>query len=708
MDPSRLTTLPLDAASATGSHLGLVHRDLPASISVVTQEFMQLRGFRTAVEAVEGAVGMTGGTQFGSIPGFATRGFTGNAVTILRDGIRQNTASQSSRTVDAFNLDRVEVLKGPASLLFGEGAVGGAVNYISKSPDRTRRGELFSSYGAWDHLRLGVGVGGPVVADKLFFRADLSHTDRGGYVDRAGERYTGFSGALGWEPTADLSLTFFTTYLTDYNESYYGNPVIYDAVDRFNPATGATTRLVARAVTATDRLVNPRVDPTARRTNYNITDNYARTENSFHRLRAAWRPASGWEVTNEAYLATQLLRWRNLETNLWNPATQLVDLSSFVHIYRDDLLLGDRLDFRRDGELFGRPQRLVFGAQLERNDLIRGGTPTGTPTTLPSVPLLNPPARPGPGDPHRFQKSANVILTTGALFVENLLEPLPGLKLVLGLRHDDIDLRRDALVTPVNPTRTTYRKSYAPWTGRAGLVWSATPDLNLYAAYSTAAEPVTQLVSFGVAQDNFSLQTGHQFEIGAKGTLAADRLDFTLALYDIEKNDLLSSTLDPVTGERLRQQIGAQISQGAELAVAWTPTRDWRIETNLAWTWTAEFRDFNENLGTGVISRSGNTPANVPEAVAGASVIRTFGPHWRVTTGVRHVTRRAANNANLIFTPAYTTIDAALSYTLHRWSATLRARNLLDDQYEEWATGGGLIQRLADPRSIELSLRTTF
>ena len=122
------STATLDKVTVTGSRLGPSNRDLPASVSIVTQEVMQLRGLRTAVEAVEAAVGMTGGTQFGSIPGYWTRGFGGNSVTIMRDGIRQNTASQSSRTIDSFLLDRVEVLKGPSSIMFGEGAIGGAVN----------------------------------------------------------------------------------------------------------------------------------------------------------------------------------------------------------------------------------------------------------------------------------------------------------------------------------------------------------------------------------------------------------------------------------------------------------------------------------------------------------------------------------------------------------------------------------------------------
>jgi iron complex outermembrane receptor protein len=698
--------LPLEAAPSTASHLGLAHRDLPASIAIVTQEVMQLRGFRTAVEAIEGAAGMVGGTQYGSIPSYSTRGFTGNSITVLRDGLRQNTASQSARTLDSFNLDRVEILKGPASLLFGEGAIGGAVNYISKPPDRLTRGEVLVSHGARNHTRIGLGVGGPVVADKIFFRTDVSHTQRDGYVERNHERYTSVNGALGWQPNDHWKLTLFTAYLEDRNESYYGNPVLYDAVDRTDPLTGLTTRLVARANTATDALVNPRVDPTARRTNYNILDNYAETENSFHRLRADWTPTHDWQLTNETYATTQLLRWRNVESNLWNPITQLVDRSAFTHIYRDDFLLGNRLSVLRKSELFGRSNRFVLGGVWERNALIRGGTPEGYATTLSSVTLLNPDVGRGPGDATRFQKSSRVHIDTAALYLENAIDLTAALKFVTGLRHDRIAITRRTFPTSANPTPLRFEKNYAPTTGRAGFVWSAHDDVNLYASFSRAAEPVTQLVSLSSAQHDFSLQTGHQFEVGAKGSFAAGKFDFTLALFELEKNDLLSATLDPDTGLRISQQIGAQRSQGTELSLTWLPTRDWRVEFNFAWTWTAEFKDFNESVGTGFISRDGNRPANVPEFVANFHLSKQLGRAWRLGGGPRYVSERAAHNANLIWSPAYTAVDASLTYTHHTWSLTLHARNILDESYEEWATG--LMRRLADPRNVELSARYHF
>jgi len=696
-DKEKHFSLPLDAASRTGSRLNLTLRELPASVSVITQEAIQLRGARTALEAIEAAVGMTGQVGVGSIPGYSTRGFGSNDITVMRDGIRQNTNSQSARPLDSFLFDRIEVLKGPSSLLYGEGAVGGAVNYVTKLPDAVQRGELTFSAGAWDAYRAGLGFGGPLPVDGWGYRFDASVQSNGGYVEGSGSVFYGLSGALQWKPSTGLTLTFSGVFLKDNIESYYGTPVIYDSV--VNTTIPNAAPEVRRVNNATDRLVNPRIDRRTVRLNYNNPDNFADTENSFWRLIAEAQLGGDWSLRNELYAATQLLNWRNTENYTWNPVTQLVDRSSFLLIYRDDFQWGNRTDLTRSGEIAGRPNQLLFGALYDHNDQIRNtGNPgvPGSPTPA-SVALLAPDRSPGPAV--RYTKTANIIVETVAFYVEDVLTLNPGLKLVGGLRWEQIDTTRVSLVGA-----PTFKKRYTPLTGRAGAIWSVTPTVNLYASYSQAAQPVSQLVSLNFAQADFSLQKGRQWEIGAKGTFAGGKLDATLALFDIEKNDILTSTLDPVTGQRISQQIGAVASQGAELALAFSPARDWRLEFNLAPTWTLEFKDFNENLGTGVISRAGNRPSGQPKFVAGLFGSRRLGD-WLFTAGLRHVGDIAANNNNSIWRDAYTTLDASIGYTWGATTITLRGRNLTDEFY---ATNGSTLRRLAEPRSAEFSVRRTF
>jgi len=687
-------TLPLDAATGTGSRLGLVNRDLPASVSVVNQDLIQLRGARTAVEALESAVGMTGGNSVGTIPNYATRGFAGNDITIMRDGIRQNTASQSSRPLDSFLFDRIEVLKGPASLMFGEGAIGGAVNYISKLPDSTFRREVFSSVGPWGAYRVGLGLGGQVAVDQpLSYRLDVTPQSSDGYVDRSAAALNGLAGSVRWQPCATTTLTFSGTFLKDSLESYYGTPVVYDAVI---DATGA--QVVRKANSATDRLVHPRIAAGTRRHNYDNLDNSTRTENSFWRLIADVKASSALTLRNEAYASTQLLSWRNTENYTWNPVSQLVDRGSFLLIYRDDLIIGDRLDATFDHEVAGRKNRLLVGGFVEHSDMTRNSGQANYSSVMPSVTLFNPVAGLGPSV--RYQKTVDIIVDTVALYAEDVYAVRDDLKLVGGVRWDGIDTQRRSLLG-----LPTFDKRYTPLTGRFGAVWSARPGLNLYASLSKAAQPVSQLVSLNATQADFSLQKGRQIEAGAKATFWQNRADFTLAVFDIVKNDVLTSTL--VNNIQTPQQIGAQVSQGGEFSFSVAPTRDWRIEGNLAWTWKAEFQDFFENVSTGVVNRTGNTPPNVPKLVASAFIVRQLGD-WQLSAGLRHVGERPANNANLIIMDAFTTVDASVSWCWRSTTVTLRGRNLTNATYQEWAAGSGLMQRIADPRSAELSVRHLF
>ncbi len=687
------SALVLDMPVDTGSRLGVNARELPASVSVVSQELIQLRGARTALEAIESAVGMTGGTSVGSIPNYATRGFAGNDITVMRDGIRQNTVSQSSRPLDSFLFERIEVLKGPASLLYGEGAIGGAVNYVSKLPDDTFEARANTAIGDWNSYRFGLGMGGPTGVDGLAYRVDVSNSQSDGYVDDSGYDYTGASAALRYTLSPDTAFTLQSSFLKDSVSSYYGTPLVYDAVIDQNGVQSVRT-----ANTTTDRLVNARIDDRTRRLNYNNIDNFSRADNSFTRFIADTRLSESWTLRNEAYAATQHLDWRNTEKTVWNPATQLVDRSSFFLIYRNDLQLGDRLDLRWKGAIAGRPNTFAVGALYDHNDQIRNsGQVYAVSPTPASVPLVD--FDRGFGPDVDTQRTARILTETAALYVEDIFEPLERWKIVSGLRYEQIDVRRRSYVG-----EATYRKSYDPVTGRLGLLFEATDSINLYASYSRAAQPVSQLVSLGVSQNDFSLQKGIQYEVGAKATLGG--AEFTLAVFDIEKQDLL--TTDIVDGKKISSQIGSQVSQGAELAVAFSLPAEWRIDANLAWTWQAEYREFFESLSEKeVISRTGNTPPNVPEWVAGLFIVKSL-RDWEFTAGARHVSERQANNNNGIQLDAYTLFDASVGYRWNNAEVVLRGRNLSDEQYAEWASGGGLMVKLADPRTAELNLNYSF
>jgi iron complex outermembrane receptor protein len=588
--------------------------------------------------------------------------------------------------------------------MFGEGAIGGAVNYISKSPTANFHGDAMAGYGAWGSYRVGLGAGGPLGKSGVSYRADYSHNQTSAYQERNAQRYDAVALSLAWRATDKLTLTWFGTFLDDWNESYYGNPVIYDAVVNTTiPNAQPEVRLFANA---TDRMVNPRVDPAARRTNYNVFDNYATTENVFNRVRADLRLSPDLELRNETYVATQLLKWNNAESNTWNPVAKNITRGALTLIYRDDVLVGDRLDLTLKKRIAGHANRLVVGGIFEHNDQIRGGAAGNQLTALPAVTLANPNV--GYATATRFQKTSRIGVATHAFHLQDVFDVTSNFRAVVGLRYDHISLRRDNLAnstaTPATPF-STFRQGYRTTNGRLGAVWILSQEINAYASVSRAAEPVTQLVSLTATNADFSLQKGRQYEAGLKGTFLRGKLDATVAVFDLLKKDLLTSTTDPVTGIRTNQQIGAQQSQGIEAALAISPGDGWRVELNGAFT-DSSYADFNENLGTGIISRAGKRPSNVPEWVANVFVAKRFAHGFALSGGPRYVSDRFGNTNNSVIATGYVVLDASASYTYRRTTFTLRGRNLLDETYEPVA--GTTMRRLADPRTAELSVRTSW
>jgi iron complex outermembrane receptor protein len=132
------TPLNSNAIATSASRLGLTVRETPATVEVIDQKTIRDQGYRTASEAAQGAVGVTSGDNPAEPSAFSMRGFTNSQINTLYNGIKIGPQNMTSRIMDTANLEAIEFLKGPASLMSGEGASGGAVNYVTKQPPRGR------------------------------------------------------------------------------------------------------------------------------------------------------------------------------------------------------------------------------------------------------------------------------------------------------------------------------------------------------------------------------------------------------------------------------------------------------------------------------------------------------------------------------------------------------------------------------------------
>jgi outer membrane receptor protein involved in Fe transport len=184
------------------------------------------------------------------------------------------------------------------------------------------------------------------------------------------------------------------------------------------------------------------------------------------------------------------------------------------------------ITWQSDTSAVGR-SRIVGGLDWSDNDLIRGTRAPGTlPATFVNVSLFDPVAVTTPAAFLNFVPQAEACLTTRSPFVEALVEPIEGLRLIASLRRDDIDLQRIDRLSAAN----SLTRDYQPTTDRIGVVWSPAPRWNLYGSFTTAAEPVQQFVSITSAQGALSLQRGRQVEVGLKATTLGGDLDFNEAV----------------------------------------------------------------------------------------------------------------------------------------------------------------------------------
>jgi iron complex outermembrane receptor protein len=235
-------------------------------------------------------------------------------------------------------------------------------------------------------------------------------------------------------------------------------------------------------------------------------------------------------------------------------------------------------------------------------------------------------------------------------------------------------------------------------------MWEPSSTLSFYAQASTATDPANGLLGSTAPVRETELAKARQIEVGAKGDVTAVNGQWSVAVYRIEKRNLLA--IDAVSG--LTQQVGKQSSEGVELALTMAPARGWTVDTNVA-ILRARFDDFSEKVGNAIVSRDGNTPPNVPRRLANLWTHYRFSPAWRAGIGLQYVGPRTGDNANLTFAPGYALLDASVSYQpLPALSFDLALRNLADKTYAVALANNGAQWLLGSPRSIELTARYAF
>ncbi|MGZ5150079.1 MAG: TonB-dependent siderophore receptor, partial [Burkholderiales bacterium] len=224
---ARDTPLNTEAPVDSASRLGLTVRESPASVDVVDEETMKARGYRSVSDAAQGAVGVTAGDFPAEPAAFSMRGFSSSQINTLYNGIKVGPQNMTSRVMDAGNLERIEFLKGPASLMSGEGAAGGAINFVTKRPHTGPiENEVYGSYGSFNTIRAGFGSGGSTPVQGLDYRFDLTRTSSNGFIDDTPSTNWHLSSALDYRVSGSFKLFGAFEAKRDRASAYWGTPLV--------------------------------------------------------------------------------------------------------------------------------------------------------------------------------------------------------------------------------------------------------------------------------------------------------------------------------------------------------------------------------------------------------------------------------------------------------------------------------------------------
>ncbi|OPB09843.1 TonB-dependent receptor [Pseudomonas fluorescens] len=663
----------LNTPTTAGSRLNLTALQTPGSVESQTGEKIRQRGDASVQDAISRATGITRtGTPGDGGTSLQARGFTGqSSVLQLYDGQRMfDGAGTSTFPVDTWSVERVDVLRGPASVMYGQGATGAVINTLSKKPFEGQiENHIRLGYGSYDRQQQALDSGGSLT-DTLSYRLNINRLRSNGFIDRGDSASDFVSAALRWQPADNLSVTLAHDYGDQRPQNDYGTP-----------------------------LINGQLHKSLRAKNYNVSNNTLHYNDQWTRLTSAWQINDNVTATNElSYLKNQR-RWQNAES--YNDVDGGLVRQNYLGIKHNQEQVGDRQTFTFKHTLFGLDSQTVTGVEYNRirfhlvsnapfDDLPGGGQP---------VDIQHPVPQPFVSDSPFIAQSVTTTKQLAA-FAENRLQLSDKLSLITGVRRDYLHIDSNDLTTANRDADTTLTGNN--W--KAGLVYAITPDISVYAQYATSTDGVGSLISLSPSQQQFGLSTAKQAEVGFKQAFWDARGEWTLAAYHIVKQKLLVS----IPGTDLKEQVGQQSSNGLEVSLDLQLPDAWQLQANAAIV-RAQYDDFSEVVNGQAISRNGNRPVDVPNRTANLWLSNAVTDDIRAGAGVRYVSARYADTANTREVPSYTVADAAVSWkAMRNTTLGLELNNLFNRTYAVSQYNNGQQWLLGEPRSFFVTADYTF
>jgi iron complex outermembrane recepter protein len=632
--------------------------ETPAAISVITQDQIQAQAAQNIPQAVRYTSGVRVEGQ-GADTRFDTIYVRGFAADLYLDGMKLFTGGFATSTIEPYNLERLEVLHGPASVLYGQASPGGVVDMVSKRPTEDPYHEMFLSTGSYGRIQGGVDLSGPIDQNKEWlYRFTASGLDVGGQVDFTRYERVSIAPSLTWRPDTDTTITFLGSYQND-------------------PRAGFYNQLPAKGYGTLFPLANGQFIPTSFYSGVPGVDQMSRESGQIGYL-AEHRFDNIWTVR-------QNLRYNEINseiTTIYPTGVSATDPNSLARsgFFENDKLRTFDIDNQAEAKFALGPftHTTLFGVDYQNGayNYTAGGSPTGF--TVPSISVLNP--NYNTPIPLVTTSAGNQNFNQVGLYAQDQIK-LDHWVALLGIRWDQADSNTQTRALATG-TQTTTQLSNDAVTKRGALLYKFDNGIAPYIQYTESFQPQTG-VAFGGSP--FVPTTGQQEEAGIKYQPNAKSL-YTMAVFNLTQQNVLTPDPNPLhTGFSV--QTGEIRSRGLEL--------EGKTEIDRSLSLLASYTYLDDVITkSNVPYQTGRRPVAMPTNSASLWADYTFHggrlDGFGLAGGVRYLGDTAGNisGTTVLDVPSVTLFDAAVHYDFSAlgrqfkgYFLQINASNLFDKTY---------------------------
>jgi catecholate siderophore receptor len=646
----RADTFKADLATSA-SRVPMSVLETPQQVQVLTGDLLQARATESMKQAVEmvPSVGLQLGE--GRRDNFFIRGF--NAVgDMYIDGVRDD--AQYYR--DLSNTERIEVLEGPAAVLYGRGSSGGLINRVTKKPSMEGTlAELSYTAGGYGEQRgtADVDMVVPGTDRKLGFRV----TGAGEHADSQRhffweDRYA-FAPTLQWQPNDATTVSAQVERLRDDRLPDRGIPYL--------PSTGAPASVPVGNFYG---YVGPL--PGSNFIHSAVTDGTLDAKHDF---------VNGWH-------AHAIQRLAGYNTNFANMYPSAVTLTNGVYSVARGEYNGTQMwtnadtdvEAYRSGQWLGMGHTVLVGTEFGRE--VTDSTQFNGPTNQTPVDLLNP-IPTAPVLSTVYNRNNRFLGQTMAAYVQDLVQIAPRWKALIGVRVDDFRQTLE-LRPPTNTTPNLGRTDYAG-SPRLGVVYQMRPRLSLYGNYSRTFDPSGESLSLATNNAELEPEVTQNYEGGAKASLLRERLLATMSVFRLDRTNI--KTTDPNNPLALLN-LGEQRTDGAEFNLQGALSRHWQVYGGYAWL---DGRIVSSTTLSSGVSLQGKRPAMSPLHAGSVWTAYTFDNGFGFGGGLVSRAKQFASTDNLAALPAYARVDASVFYRRARYEVQANVQNVGNVRYYDAA-----------------------